>query len=129
MRSEIATPGTSTATLNQPGSVADARDTVRELPDPGPDLPGELIDALIDVVVRPVEPGARSGVICSMVQEMCDAVEWLHHDDNRMSSAADEQGQRELVSIRQLAAAAEAHRSRMTAGSATWAGLPTNEPA
>jgi hypothetical protein len=85
------------------------------LVDAGSDLPGELVDALIEVVVRPRDSHARSCVVCSLVQEICASVEWLHFSDDD-ASHRQEDATEELVSLRQVAAAAQDHRSRMAPG-------------
>ena len=87
---------------------------VQHVTDPVPDLPGELFDALTEVVLRPGDAGDRSRVICALIREICVGVEWFHDHDDPMT-AADEQ---ELGSIRRLEAAAREHRWRMTADGA-----------
>lgn len=70
---------------------------------------GELIDALIEALVLPLDPPGRSAVICAVVQEMCDTVEWLQESEIAPGRATDD----ELRSVRRLATAAEAHLLRM----------------
>ena len=72
---------------------------------------GELLDALVEAVVLPPDPRARSAVIWRLVREMCDTVEWLHERDTGLGRATDE----ELASIRRLASAAYDHRLRLAA--------------
>ena len=73
-------------------------------------VPAELLDALVEAVVFSPDPRARSAVICSLVQEMCAAVRWLHGGDTTFDDAADV----ELASISQVAAAAQNHHWRMS---------------
>lgn len=82
------------------------------------DLPGELVDALIEAVSLPLHPCARSAVICAVVLEMCSAVEWLQDGEIGLGRATDE----ELNSIRWVASSAEDHRRRMTSLSSNEAG-------
>jgi hypothetical protein len=72
---------------------------------------GELIDGLIEAVVLPRDPRARSAVICNLVHEMCVAVEWLPAGDAELDGAVDD----ELLSLRQLGLAAQDHHDRMCA--------------
>ena len=72
-------------------------------------LPGHLIDALIEAVVLPPDPGARSAVVCSLVHELCTALEWLDGDETIRGEASNE-----ALSIQQLASAAQDHHQRMT---------------
>jgi len=74
-------------------------------------IPAELLDALVEAVVLPPDPRARSVVIWRLVQEICDTVEWRHGRDKRFGRAADA----ELASIRRLAGAARDHRRCMDA--------------
>jgi hypothetical protein len=82
---------------------------VPRTPYPYTTIPGELLDALVEAVVLPVDPRARSAVIWRLVQEMCDTVEWRHGRDKKFGRATDE----ELASIRRLASAARDHRRCM----------------
>jgi hypothetical protein len=74
-------------------------------------IPGELLDALVEAVVLPPDPRARSAVIWRLVQEICDTVEWRYGRDRRFGRATDA----ELASIRRLAGAARDHRRCMDA--------------
>ena len=74
-------------------------------------IPGELLDALVEAVVLPADPRARSAIIWRLVKEMCDTVEWRHERDKQFGRAADA----ELASIRRLAGAARDHRRCMAA--------------
>ena len=67
----------------------------------------ELLDALVESLP---DARARAAVICSMVYEMCAAVGWLQETDTPLEDAATE----ELVSIGQLATAAQDHYLRMS---------------
>ncbi len=58
------------------------------------------------------DPRARSAVICTLVQEICRAVEWVQGREAALGRTTDE----ELVSIRRLARAAHDHRLRMAFG-------------
>ena len=71
-------------------------------------LPGELIDALIEVVVIPPDPRSRSVVIGDLVHEICAALEWSRCSDSTQDDAPDD----ELVSIQQLTTAAQNHQRR-----------------
>jgi hypothetical protein len=84
---------------------------VPRTPYPYTTIPGELFDALVEAVVLPVDPRARSDVIWRLVQEMCDTVEWRHGRDKHYGRATDA----ELASIRRLASAARDHRRCMAA--------------
>src|SRR4026208_2048349 len=92
---------------------------VPRTPYPYTAIPGELLDALVEAVVLPADPRARSAVIWRLVQEMwgtgagwaaigrlvremCDTVEWRHGRDKKFGRATDA----ELASIRRLASAA-----------------------
>jgi hypothetical protein len=80
-------------------------------PDSSPDpqlLPGGLIDALIEAVVPPPDPGDQSAVVDSLVCELCSAVQWLDGDETTYGKATFE-----AISIRQLASAALDHHLRM----------------
>lgn len=79
-----------------------------------PTVTGELIDALIEAVVLPPDPQTRSEVICDLVQEISDAVEWQYPTDTVLDDAA----HGELKSIRQVALAAHDHQRRMNAATA-----------
>lgn len=70
---------------------------------------GELVDLLVESVVLPQDPVARAAVVCSLVDEMRAAVEWLHGPE----AAREEAAGRELASLRDLVAAAEDHHLRM----------------
>lgn len=74
-------------------------------------VPGALIDSLIESVVLPPDPLARSAVICDLVSELCAAVEWLHVDETTLVDAASP----EVASLRQLMVAAKDHQLRMRA--------------
>lgn len=84
------------------------------LTDSQPTVTGELIDALIEAVVVPPDPRSRSAVICDLVQEISAAVQWQYPAEMVLDAVA----QDELVSIRQLAIAAQDHRGRMDAAAA-----------
>ena len=73
-------------------------------------VPAELLDALVEAVVFSPDPQVRSAIICSLVREMCAAVEWLHGGDTTFDAAANV----ELASIGRLAAAARDHHWRMS---------------
>jgi hypothetical protein len=85
--------------------------TVSRTADPHTIVSGELVDALIEAVVLPSDPRARSVVICSLVQEMCASVEWLRGSDIGLGRATEA----EVSSIRRLGSAAHDHRMRMAA--------------
>jgi hypothetical protein len=70
---------------------------------------GELIDGLIEAVVLPRNPRARSAVIYNLVHEMCVAVEWLNASYPQLDGANDD----ELLSLRQVGLAAKDHHERM----------------
>ena len=82
---------------------------VPRTPYPYTTIPGELLDALVEAVVLPIDPRARSAVIWRLVQEMCDTVEWRHERDQQYGRATEA----ELASIRRLARAARDHRRCM----------------
>jgi hypothetical protein len=84
---------------------------VPRTPYPYTTIPGELLDALVEAVVLPADPRARSAVIWRLIQEMCDTVEWRHGRDKKYGRATDA----ELASIRRLANAARDHRRCMAA--------------
>ena len=71
---------------------------------------GEFLDAIVEAVVLPRDPWARSAVVCSLVNEMCAAVGRLHEPDTPLAAATDV----ELASIGQLAKAAQDHHWRMS---------------
>ncbi len=87
-----------------------AETTVPPLAEFDPSISGELLDALIEAVVLPPDPHARSAVICTLVQEMCSTLEFLQGSENGSGRATDY----ELSSMHQLARAAYDHRLRMT---------------
>jgi hypothetical protein len=74
-------------------------------------LSGELIDSLIEAVVLPADALARSAVICDLLNELCDAVDWLHGSATLPDDSMDE----ERASLRQLVVAAQDHQLRMRA--------------
>jgi hypothetical protein len=84
---------------------------VPRTPYPYTTIPDELLDALVEAVVLPADPRARSAIIWRLVQEMCDTVEWRHDRDRKFGRASDA----ELTSIRRLARAARDHRRCMAA--------------
>jgi hypothetical protein len=71
---------------------------------PKASLPASL-DAIVEAVALPRDPWARSAVVCSLVNQMCAAVGWLHEPDTPLANATDV----ELASIGQLAKAAQDH--------------------
>jgi hypothetical protein len=75
-------------------------------------LPGELIDSLIEAVVVPTDASTRSAVVCELLKELCNAVEWL---DDGAISPPDDASSKELASLRQLLTAAQDHQLRMRA--------------
>ena len=75
-------------------------------------LPGELIDSLIEAVVLPTDAFARSAVICDLLNELCDAVDWLH---GSATLPPDDSTAEESASLRQLMVAAQDHQLRMRA--------------
>ena len=75
-------------------------------------LPGELIDSLIEAVVLPTDALTRSAVVCELLNELCDAVEWLHCSATPTQADAASQ---ELASLRQMLTAAQDHQLRMRA--------------
>jgi hypothetical protein len=74
-------------------------------------LAGELVDLLIEAVVLPSGPVARAEVICELLNELCDAVHWLHG----AVSVPDESLAAESASLRHLVVAAQDHELRMRA--------------
>ena len=72
-------------------------------------LAGELIDSLIEAVVLPADPLARSAVVCDLIKELCDAVVWLHAAAPQPEDSLVE----ETASLRQLVVAAHDHQLRM----------------
>jgi hypothetical protein len=75
-------------------------------------LPGKLIDSLIEAVVLPTDALARSAVVCELLNEVCDAVEWLHES---ATPPEDDAASHEVASLRQLLTAAQDHQLRMRA--------------
>ena len=75
-------------------------------------LPGELIDSLIEAVVLPTDAFARSAVVCDLLNELCDAVEWLN---GSATPPPDDSTSEESASLRQLMVAAQDHQLRMRA--------------
>ena len=69
---------------------------------------GEFVDLLIEAVVLARGPLARSAVICDLLDELCNAVDWLHETapPSNVSAA-------EAASLRQLVVAAQDHQLRM----------------
>ena len=78
-------------------------------------LTGELLDALIEAVVVPRDPRARSAVICTLVHEMCATVERLQRSEAGSRHATEV----EMISVRRLAAAAQDYRLQMAFGRGT----------
>jgi hypothetical protein len=74
-------------------------------------LSGELIDLLIEAVVLPADALARCEVICDLLNELCDAVDWLHES----APLPDDSFAEETASLRQLVVAAQDHQLRMRA--------------
>jgi hypothetical protein len=72
-------------------------------------LAGELVDSLIEAVVLPADPLARSAVVCDLINELCDAVDWLHATEPQSNGSRAE----ETASLRQLVVAAHDHQLRM----------------
>jgi hypothetical protein len=75
-------------------------------------LSGELIDSLIEAVVLPADAVGRSAVVCELLNELCDAVEWLHAS---ATPPPDDATLQELTSLRQVLTAAQDHQLRMKA--------------
>ena len=73
-------------------------------------IPGELADLLIESMLRPHDPPDRAAVICNLLGELCAAVEWLHGPEYTLDDTA----VREVASLRQLLAAGQDHRRRMS---------------
>lgn len=71
---------------------------------------GELLDALIEVVLHARGPAARATVISELVQEMCAVVQWLHDS----GLVADDPRADELASITRLSRAAQDHQRQMS---------------
>lgn len=84
--------------------------TIPPLPSSGTRISGELQDALVEALVVPPDPPARSVVICTLIQEMRSIVECLAGSETAGGRATEQ----ELTSLRELAAAAHDHRLRMT---------------
>jgi hypothetical protein len=74
-------------------------------------LAGELVDSLIEAVVLANDPLTRSAVVCELLNELCDAVDWLHGTATLPDASITE----ETVSLRQLVVAAQDHQKRMGA--------------
>ena len=70
----------------------------------------ELVDLLIEPIVRPPDSLDRAAVIVTLLGELCAAVEWLHGPGATLEDAAG----REVASLRQLVAAGQDHQRRMT---------------
>ena len=68
-------------------------------------LTAELSDGICEAVLVSAHPRGRSDTICSIVNEICETVTWLHG-----SAAANDQ---ELSSLHHLLEEAQAHRQRM----------------
>ena len=81
------------------------------LPSSGVDtqLSGELQDALVEALVLPPDPRARSAVICTVIQEMGSIVACLRGSETVRGRATEQ----ELTSLQQLVGAAHDHRLRM----------------
>jgi hypothetical protein len=71
-------------------------------------LAGELVDSLIEAVVLPPDPLARSAVVCDLINELCDAVDWLHATEPQSNGSPEE-----TASLRELVIAAHDHQLRM----------------
>jgi hypothetical protein len=76
------------------------------------EISGVLQDALVEALVVPPDPCARSAVICTLIQEMCSIVDCLRGDETVEGRATEH----ELTSIRQVADAAHDHHIRMISG-------------
>jgi hypothetical protein len=74
--------------------------------------PGELIDSLIEAVVLPTNALDRSAVICDVLNELCNAVAWLH---GSATLPPNDSVCQELAGLRQLQVAAKDHQLRMRA--------------
>lgn len=73
---------------------------------------GELLDAIIEAVVRAGDPAARAAVVNELVHEMCATLEWLHDSDPELGGSPAE----ELLSIARLSRAARDHQQQMVEG-------------
>ena len=71
----------------------------------GPQLSGELVDALNEALALPPDRAARSVAIVHLIEEMHATLQWLR------GSAS---GNAELASLAQVVAAARAHQDRMS---------------
>jgi hypothetical protein len=87
-------------TTHSTPTISSARATARD----------ELLDALMEVIVRARGPAARAVVVAELVQEMCATVEWLHHYGTELDDAQAD----ELSGIARLAEAAQEHRRKMS---------------
>ena len=76
------------------------------------EISGVLQDALVEALVLPPDPCARSAVICTVIQEMGSIVDCLRGAETAQGRATEQ----ELTSIRQVAAAAYDHQVRMIVG-------------
>ena len=76
----------------------------------------EQLDALVQAMGLPRDARTRAAIICGLVHEMCAAVEARHGSDDSRGDVTDD----ELLSIRQLASAAQDHRLRMSFRSVSW---------
>lgn len=81
----------------------------------GDALPGTLIDELAEAVVWASDPVARSLVVCRIIEEISDTLNWLHGIDSDHA---------ELASLRRLVEGARAHQDRMRAN---LQGLPPSD--
>jgi hypothetical protein len=70
----------------------------------------ELADLLLQAVVRSPDAGVRASVVSQVVQELCIAVAWLH---GTSAIGQDATVDRELLSLRRVAVAAQEHLQRM----------------
>ena len=73
-------------------------------------LSGQLVDAVVEAVLRLPDAHARSAAMSSLVGEVCAAV-FRRYQDNPSRPATAEV---ELASARQVAAAAQSHAWRMS---------------
>ena len=71
---------------------------------------GELVDLLLEAVVRPPDASVRAAVVSQVVQELCMAVAWLHGTSAIGEDAAVDE---ELMSLHRVAVAAREHQQRM----------------
>ena len=78
--------------------------------DPQVVVVAELLGAAVEAVVTSPDPCSRASVICSLVEEMCAALGWLHEPETPLDDATNQ----EVASIGQLAAAAHGHHLRMS---------------